>query len=275
MKSFLSLATSLIISFNLFAQKNAEEQAIVDEGKMLYKSEMASWLATDILQEKYPELLEGVGGYFSYPMGDKELCVFFSKENTPNVILEITFDNTFSIKKASIKKIYRGFTPLEKEMYAIRKTALKLINSDTLFLNYENTALNLIPLINSDSKKVFVLTGPRQNGVVIFGNDYLIEFDSNNQVISKRRLHKNIITNKYSMNKKKSKGNEVSGMHSHSPETGDYITSTDICTLMLYQKKTGWKSYMVISEKYMNLWTCESNSLAVIPKEGRFKKQEE
>ncbi|MCF8426705.1 MAG: hypothetical protein K9H61_03075 [Bacteroidia bacterium] len=274
MKYLLSLTLTFFISLSLFAQKNAEEQAIVDEGKMLFKSEMASWNATDILQEKYSELLEGVGGYFSYPVGERELCVFFSKENTPNVILEISFDSSFSVKKAEIKKVYRGFTPFENDMYAIRKVALKLINSDTFFLKYENTALNLIPLIEGESRKVFVLTGPRQNGVVIFGNDYLIQFDTSNQILSKKRLHKNIIPNEYSSNKKKGKGTEVGGVHMHLPGTGVYITSTDICTLMLYQKRAGWKSYMVMSEKYMNIWTCESNSLAVVPRGMKFNKEE-
>jgi len=55
-------------------------------------------------------------------------------------------------------------------------------------------------------------------------------------------------------------------MHTHLPETGDLITSTDICTLMLYQKFAGWISHIVVSEKFMNIWTCESNSLAVIPR---------
>lgn len=52
----------------------------------------------------------------------------------------------------------REFTSFENDIYTIRKTALALINKDTLFKTYKNTNLNLIPLIEGDSKKIFVLT---------------------------------------------------------------------------------------------------------------------
>lgn len=55
-----------------------------------------------------------------------------------------------------------------------------------------------------------------------------------------------------------------STMHSHLPETGDYITATDICTLMLYKKIAKWKSHNVISEKYLNNWNCETDTLNVM-----------
>ncbi len=101
---------------------------------------------------------------------------------------------------------------------------------------------------------------------MIFGNDYLLNFDRGNQVLTKKQLHKNILPVKYGSNNN-SNGEQIEGaMHTHLPETGDLITSTDICTLMLYQKFAGWKSYVVVSEKYMNIWNCESNSLAVVPK---------
>ena len=54
-------------------------------------------------------------------------------------------------------------------------------------------------------------------------------------------------------------------MHTHLPETGDFITATDICTLMLYEKFAKWKSHNVISKKYLNIWNCETDQLTVIP----------
>jgi hypothetical protein len=37
-------------------------------------------------------------------------------------------------------------------------------------------------------------------------------------------------------------------MHSHLPETGDFITPTDICTLMPYEKFANWKTHNVVSK---------------------------
>jgi hypothetical protein len=54
-------------------------------------------------------------------------------------------------------------------------------------------------------------------------------------------------------------------MHNHLPETGEYITATDICTLMLYSKFAKWKTHNVVSKKYLNMWNCETNTLTVIP----------
>ncbi len=99
------------------------------------------------------------------------------------------------------------------------------MRSDTLFQIYENTNLNLI-LISNGEKKVYILTGPQQSGVVIFGNDYLVTFDKANKLIGKKRLHKNIIPLPYegTDDEKKTEGT----VHSHLPETGDFITATDI-----------------------------------------------
>jgi hypothetical protein len=249
-----------------YAQKNAEEQAVVDEGKKLYASEMASWYGTDILLERFPEKQKDIGGYFSYVTEGSATCIFFSNATVPKVLATISFDSTYDITTAKVDTPNRDLSNFEMDMKQMRTAAFDLVNSDSFFAFYNNTNFNLIPFIEGTTKKVFILTGPKKSDVVIFGNDYLLTFNENNQVISKKRLHANIIVTEYSKDKKEDEKDVVGSMHTHLPETGDLITSTDICTLMLYQKFAGWKSHIVISEKYMNIWTCESNSLAVIPR---------
>jgi hypothetical protein len=64
-------------------------------------------------------------------------------------------------------------------------------------------------------------------------------------------------------------GRHVFGaIHNHLPETGDFITATDICTLMLYEKLAKWKTYNVVSEKYLNTWNCETDQLTVMTKKA-------
>lgn len=254
-----------LLSLNVFGQDNPTEQAqtIVAEGKRLYKSEMASWYGTDLFLESYKDRAN-VGGYFSYSDNNVAKCIFFSKADKPKVIGTVSFDSTYNTKTATTDLNERDFTSNESDLYVIRKIALTTINSDTLFKTYKNTNLNLIPIINGDEKKVYVLTGPEQNGVVIFGNDYLLTFDKDNNLITKKQLHRNLIPINYGG--KEEEGKEIEGtIHSHLPETGDFITTTDICTLMLYEKFTKWKQHNVVSKKYLNIWNCLTDQLTVIP----------
>lgn len=255
----------ILLSLNLFGQDNPTEQAqpIVAEGKRLYKSEMASWYGTDLFLENYKNRAN-VGGYFSYSENNIAKCIFFSKADKPKVIGTISFDSTYNTKTATTDLTERDFTSNENDLYSIRKIALATINSDTLFKTYKNTNLNLIPLINGGEKKVYVLTGPEQNGVVIFGNDYLLTFDKDNNLTGKKQLHKNIIPINYGG--KEEEGKEIEGtIHSHLPETGDFITASDICTLMLYEKFAKWKQHNVVSQRYLNIWNCLTDQLTVIP----------
>lgn len=264
MKKLLFLFVCSFLTVISFGQNNMEKEtsAIVEEGKMLYYSEMASWYGTDIFLEKCGSRRTNAGGYFSYTNNDTSKCIFFSKENDPRVISTISFDKTYNIVTAKLDTAIRNFTKDEVDLYTIRKLALEQINNDTLFKKYNNTDLNLIPLIKNGEKKVYVLTGPKNGGVVIFGNDYLITFGKKNKLESKKRIHKNIIATDYG--KLKSEG----GFHTHLSSTGDFITPTDICTLMLYEKTAGWEQYYVLSKKYVSIWDCKKDQLATITKEA-------
>lgn len=231
---------------------------IIEEGKRLYKSEMSSWHGTDLFLTKYQNR-DNIGGYFSYTQNNENINVFFSKSESPKIIGTIKFDDTFNLEKANIDLTERNLTKGENEIYVLRKKALNIIQNDTIFKTYQNTNLNLIPLIDKKENKVYVLTGPSVNGVVIFGNDYLLTFDKKNNLKSAKALHKNIIPIEYK------NGDEVdTTIHSHLPETGDFITATDICTLMLYGKSTGWKQHHVISKNYLNIWNINTDNLFVM-----------
>ena len=187
----------------------------------------------------------------------------FSKSETPKVIGTISFDSFYNVNTAKADSSERDFTANELDFYTIRKIALAEINSDTLFKTYKNTNLNLIPLINNGEKKVYVLTGPQNNGVVIIGNDYLLTFDKKNKLNMKKQLHRNIIPIKYSEGK-----DEAVTMHTHLKETGEFITATDICTLLLYEKFTKWKQHIVISEDYVCMWDCKTDQLVTLTKKA-------
>lgn len=265
MKTILIAFINLTICLIAFGQNKIDKEtsAIVEEGKKLYKSEMASWYGTDIFLERYSNRKANIGGYLSYTDKDTSKCIFFSKGDSPKVIGTISFDSTYNVTTALVEGTERDLTTKELDLFLIRKTALVEIKSDTLFKTFNNTDLNLIPLIVGDEKKVYVLTGPKNNGYVIIGNDYLLTFNKNNNLIKKKNLHKNIIPIKYM----KEEDSAVT-MHTHLPETGDFITATDICTLLLYEKFAKWKQHVVISENYVCLWDCKTDRLVTLTRKA-------
>jgi hypothetical protein len=253
----------LLWTSSVFAQESIGD-SIQMEGQRLYRSEMASWHGTDVFLEKFKDKAELIGGYFSYSKGGLTYCIFFSNAEQPQVLATISFDSSYSPASAKTDTVLRSFDNYEKDIYVVRKEALNVINNDTLFKTYANTSLNLIPVIDGSSKKVYVLTGPKVSGVVVMGNDYLLTFDKENRLLTKKPLHKNIIPIEYG----KQDMQVIGTMHSHLPETGDYITATDICTLMLYQHLAKWQQHIVISENFVSIWDCEKHQLAILPKEA-------
>ncbi len=253
----------ILASFSGFAQSNdAVSNSIVATGKRLYRSEMASWNGTDIFLEQFPDWRERSNGYFSYECAEGVRCVFLTREETPRVLWSATFPSDgFEKQSAVIDTVTRMLTAEEQSLYTIRQLALQEIRRDTgLFKQYQETNLNIIPTIHEGEKSVYVLTGPTKDGVVIFGNDYLLNFDGQDKLIQKKRLHANALFMQYSSGGR--------AFHSHVEETGPLITPTDICTLMLYETFAGWKAHYVISKSYVSIWSCEKNELYVMTREA-------
>jgi hypothetical protein len=249
------------------AQDKTDEitDSITRIGKELYRSEMASWYGTDIFLDRFKEQRKNIGGYFSYKDSSFSKCIFFEKGENPQVLATIKFDSTYRIVNAQVDSAKRDFSGHERDIYVIRQLAVKEIGVDTLFKGYNNTRFNIVPLIVNGRKEVYVLTGPQNDGVVIFGNDYLLSFDEADILVGVRRLHKNIMPIEYGRESNQEVGIT---MHSHSPETGDYITSTDICTIMLYEKIAKWKQHIVMSKDYVSIWNCETNQLVMLTKQA-------
>jgi len=260
MYKLLLTIVSFLFLFPAVAQTQDE---ILAEGFLLYNSERASWLGTDLFMAKFPDKKDKIGGYLSYSDGDKHKCIFYDKDTDPGVLATITFDDSFVVEVANVNTDVRKLNSTEKDLYIIRTAALAEINKDTLFERYENTNFNLIPMIIKEQKKVYILTGPENNGVLLFGNDYLITFDKKNTVKTKKRLHNNLIVLEYGKEE-----NQISSIHSHNEKTGDLITATDICTLLLYGPYTPWKTHYVISKGNVSIWDIQKEELIVMTRKA-------
>lgn len=175
----------------------------------------------------------------------------------------VSFDEDFDLTKATVDITSRKLTSKEFDYFDLRNKTMNLINKDSIFEFYKNTGLNAIPVITKKEKKVYVLTGPKISGVVIFGNDYLINFNKKNEITSRKKLHNNIIVLEYESGEK-----TVTTMHNHNEVTGDLITPTDICTLLLYGKFTNWRQHIVMGKNKVSIWNCEKESLFVMKRKA-------
>jgi hypothetical protein len=45
------------------------------------------------------------------------------------------------------------------------------------------------------------------------------------------------------------------------------LTPTDICTIMLYEKTTGWQEHLAISRNAVSIWNCQKDKLVNMPLE--------
>lgn len=261
-----------ILVFFVFAASGVFGQNHVDlskvaleierEGKELFLLEKTAWLGSDILREVH-KTPEKVGGYFSYLKEEGSVCVFFSRDKNPNVIVSVSFDSDFTESKTVVNLTERSFYREEKELYQIRKKALEMVNTDSLFKTYSNSNLNIIPIVYKEIPKVYVLTSPEKAGVMLFGNDYEIVFNKSAEVVSKRALHNSLIPIFYEGRD----GLAKASVHSHVSGKDEFITPTDICSLMLYQDFIPWERHYVMSPKFVSVWNCKLNKLNILTRE--------
>lgn len=255
------LLASATCAFAQHEELDKITDSISNEGKALYHSEWASWYGTDIFVAKCPAKRLLSGGYFSYETDDNLINLFFSKDAEPVVLATITFGKDFNAENYKLDTVPRKLNKIEHDYYMIRTAALKRSQTDTTFKYFKNTSFNIVPLIQKNVKKVYALTGPNVSGMVIFGNDYLMSFDNDNQITAVKKLHKNLI----SINTKTDTGKvNIATMHTHLPESGDFMSATDICTLLLYEKFTTWNQHYVISKNDVSIWDCKKDILVIL-----------
>jgi hypothetical protein len=265
MKSLFVFTFLILLSLSGFSQSKIEKlkNNVLKEGFQLYESEKASWHGGDLFLEKFSDRTK-IGGYISYTDGNNPKCVFISKDDHSKVIGTVTFDKAFDLSKATTDLTERQLNYTEKEYFSLREKAFDRITNDTIFKRYKNTNYNVVPIISGKEKKVYVITASTENGKVVIGNDYLIEFNTKGEVKKTERLHKGMLFFEYGDKEKQI----VGAMHSHLPEYNEIITPTDICTTMLYQDYSKWENHTVLSKKYVSIWDCKKNELVVLTREA-------
>lgn len=265
-------------SLILFSQ-NKETEKILNEGKLLFRLEKGSWYGTDHMLANFEAKKDSVGGYLSYETSKNRInTIFFSRYNSDKILIRYQFDSLPKQNPINIDTLNKNATTLEKNLIAIRQDARDRAfeNIDKFFTFYENSALNFIPVIKNKERKVFVITGPNVGGIVLLGNDYILNYDKKNIFKNKSKLHNSIIQFPYRSDDKANP--TVSTMHSH--VVTKHISSTDICTLLLYKDYVEWKQHYVMSDKEVSIFNLEKEMLFVMKRKAwekikNFKKDKE
>ena len=253
-----------ILFGNLFLfSQNKKTTQIVEEGKLLYRLEKGSWFGTDDMLVRFKNKKDSIGGYLSYETEDNKInTIFFSRYDTHKILVRYQFDSLPKPTPIAIDTNNQKATEKEINLITIRQDARNRAfkNLDKFFVFYKKTSLNFIPVIKDGKRQVFILTGPQVGDVVIIGNDYLLKYTKKNIFKNKEKLHNSMLQFATKSNDKDKP--TVSTIHSH--VLTDYITSTDICTLLLYKDYLDWKQHIVISKKEVSIFNLEDEVLVVM-----------
>lgn len=256
----------LFLTLNVFSSNKSANQ-VLDEGQMLFRLEKASWYGTDDFIERFPHKHEKAGGYLSYQNENGNVVnIFYSNDDPFKIIVRYYFDKTPKKSPLKIDTINDLASTIEKKLIKMRIEALNRVNLNTnnFYAFYKNTNLNFIPIIKNRQRKVFIITAPIINNVLILGNDYLLTFNKKNQIINEEKIHNSLLEFPFSSENPENK--ITSTKHSH--VLSGIISSTDICTLLLYRDFVEWKIHYVIGKKYVSIFDLEKESLLVLTKEA-------
>ncbi len=253
----------LLFSVTASYSQNKETERILEEGKLLFRLEKGSWYGTDDMLVRFESKLDSVGGYLSYETDSSRInTIFFSRFDSEKILIRYTFDSIPKVEPIKIDIRNSKASKLEKDLIRIRQDAKDRAtsNEDEFFTFYENTALNFIPVIRGKERTVFVLTGPQVSDVVLIGNDYKLSYDKRNKLKKKSKFHNSILQYPYNSGDKENMMLET--CHSH--VITDYITSTDICTLLLYKNYVEWKKHIVMGNKKVSIFDMEKETLVTM-----------
>jgi hypothetical protein len=251
----------LLLSINAYS-KGIDSEKILNEGKLLYRLEKASWYGTDLFLEKFPAKRDSLGGYLSYVSDNKVINIFFSRFDVSHIFARFQFDSLPIPYPIQIDTLSSRATSLESDLIQIRQDALEKINSnsDNFFKFYKNISFNTIPIITDNDRKVYVISGTSVNGIVPIGNDYLFRYDNKNNFISKEKIHKSLIQ----LPAKSDSANNPIMVTMHSHVISDYIDPTDICTLLLYKDLVDWNQHYVMSKNFVSIFDMKKETLTII-----------
>ena len=251
----------LLIGLRSFPQQDSLavlSNKILSEGVGLYNSQQAAWYAAELLLQK--ENGKNIAGYFSYKQDSVIKTVFYTDKE--KVIATYTFKPPVSVESYSVDLKSRKLTEYESALAKVRHAAFELLNYDFKFFKRpENSSFYVIMLDKGDEVHVFIIVGPKVKGAILLGNDYLMRYrKSDASLIDKKVLNPDVINLK---TVKETHYNYVT--YTQENPKLPYISSTDICSLLLYSLQTQWSTYKAESKTHLSVFNAKTKVLMITP----------
>lgn len=239
--------------------------SIVKEGYELYYLERASWVSTDLFQEKYVDFknIRGYNGYITYRDGENIISTYWKIIDEENKIFETyKFNSHSDSSSVIIDNSVRVPNKIEKYLFYCRNKMSKIIiDTNIPFQTPDGCNFSFVYLRDSNLIRIVVLTGPKEPNIIPFGNDFEFKFDYSGKFLEGRPIHGAMINpdkpvkcpsyepvtqsidkdGKYDLCK-----------HDHFASVPKFMTSTDICNFLLYGKGD---YFAVFSKDYFSLFT--------------------
>lgn len=272
MKNLLIILLLNYFALHSFGQVdlNIESQNILEKGFKLYKLERSAWISSDSIVNKIKDI--NISGFVSYFDTNTIKVIFYEKINDDDFLIHFTleYDTSIKVKYLNINDHKRKPESEEKNYIELRESTLDLISHfEKLYTNYENTGKNIAILKEKGKYKIYLMTGSTEYGILPIGNDYEFECKENSTIIEfVCKIHQNYLP----INLIDIPKNIKASMHTHSNKSSDFITPTDICTMMLYKDFFTIKEHIVVSGKYVSVFNNENLKLLIMNKEEYNKK---
>ena len=94
----------------------------------------------------------------------------------------------------------------------------------------------------------------------MFGNDYILHYNKKNFFIKREHIHESIVKLPFKSNNPGKKLTTTT----HSHILSEYITPTDIFTLLSNKQKVEWEKHVVISKKSVSVFDMETETLEIM-----------
>lgn len=274
------LRAHLLISFiwcNLFFHSRAQtgsadflkpvSDSILKEGIEIYECSMASKLSTEFLFDKLS--MEDVFGLLTYKKANVIHTVFLKgTPKKPMVKYTFSYPAPFGAESMKVDGESRPLSEDEISFYKMRKKILRLARKrKSFFTDYSEIVLNPVYLYKGNLTWVFLVSSSHDSSFIPLGNDYFLVFNEKSTLVSKEKIHQNLIEISTQVSDTLQPGQALASFHTHSELSSPFISSTDICTLLLQRESVNWESHIVISPAYVSFFFPEQGILEIITKE--------
>ncbi|PCH69436.1 MAG: hypothetical protein COC01_01420 [Bacteroidetes bacterium] len=265
MKVLSSLFLHIITFFHYFllsAQPNLQQisDSIINEGFELYRLEKARENAAVLIKNKLS--IENVFGLISYIENNAIITLVLSgNEKKPSIKFKLSYDESFADPTTNINKNTLP-TSFEKTLIKIRNKITKISSNKNGFITADpRVNLNMVFLWRGNKILVYLIPYDNNPVVISFGNDYLFTFNTKGKLLSKQKLHNNLIEVEAKLKIKEEE--VVSSFHTHGSQSSPYITPSDICILLMNKGQVEWGSHLTLSPLYLSFFDLATHALSI------------